>query len=551
MADNTKDYINKPFNARPVVLWAFFVFLTIIMCFWAHDVGWWVIAVWFVMILGFFTSLQILHEKVSFDKTLSFFATSRAFFLGTMMICVVVVVSFALTTHMYSSQQHFTGQAELRGIVRSVTFGFEEGSGSIVLSGATFGSQEVRGRVRINFRNIDKEYLAYFETGNVVSMPAIIRPTNPSSFSINNNIRYSASVNQVSVNFVGLSGDLRSVVMRLAQNFLGGHMSEDSSSVIYSMLFGDKSSLEEDVRESFSLTGLAHVLAVSGLHVGLIVGLLVLVLRFLRIPKRTQFFIILLALLTYAYLADFRYSIIRASIMFSAVLFGRLFVRRRIELISSICLAGIIIMIIWPYAILAWSFQLSFACLVGIALFSKPTDAWLRKIIPGGKKGSLKGVDGSGGYLTYSSKDSGFVSNLREATINSTMLYVVTTITTFPLLISYFSYFPIIGLVANILLLPLLIVAFQLGVIAITTYIGYPLLYLADWIVFAIVRTSDWLASIPWGSVTIYSTGAEYMLYFAGLVALSRFTFIKKRYRYISAGVLFGLYGAVLLVLNT
>jgi len=306
-------------------------------------------------------------------------------------------------------------------------------------------------------------------------------------------------------------------------------MSEDSAELMYSMLFGDRSELGEEIRESFTLTGLAHVLAVSGLHVGLIVAILLWILKFFKAGKKTQFIVILLTLILYVYMADFRYSIMRASIMFLILLFNRLFLRR-IETISSISLAAIIILILFPHSILSLSFQLSFACLIGIALFYRPISGWLEKKV-------------------FTPVQPWWVDKFRKGLVTGLTLYLVTAITTFPLLVGTFGYFPLIGLIANVLLLPIIILAFQMSVIALVTWVGFPLLWVVDRMIWLVLRVSDWLAAISWQRLEITQQGFWYLFYFLALILLTRFIFIKKKTsRYLAAGILLSIYAISLLV---
>ena len=56
-------------------------------------------------------------------------------------------------------------------------------------------------------------------------------------------------------------------------------MSEENANITYAMLFGDKSGIDNETRNDFQISGIAHILAVSGLHVGLVAGLLAWILK--------------------------------------------------------------------------------------------------------------------------------------------------------------------------------------------------------------------------------------------------------------------------------
>jgi len=307
-------------------------------------------------------------------------------------------------------------------------------------------------------------------------------------------------------------------------------MNDTSAELMYAMMFGDRSSLDNEIRETFSATGLAHVLAVSGLHVMLIMGIVVAILKLFRVPKKYQLILVILLLCFYTYLADFRYTIMRASIMFILLFINSLFLRRG-DFLSAISFAAIIILILFPHALWSASFQLSFACMYGIALFSRPVGQGLERITPFAKVKWLKGF--------------------RKGYIKGINLYTTTAITTFPFLIYYFGNFPAIGLFANVLLLPFIILAFQMSVIALFTWVGFPLLWVVDWIVIVCLRIADWFASIDFLRLYISTTGAWYLFYFVGLVFLSRFVFMKRLHKYIVASLLFSVYLVSILIQNS
>ncbi len=74
---STKDvdrYIDRPFNIRPMCMWAFFVFITVLVCLWSNTAGVWVVAVWFaVLFIGFFASQYVRGD----DKVLRFLGAER------------------------------------------------------------------------------------------------------------------------------------------------------------------------------------------------------------------------------------------------------------------------------------------------------------------------------------------------------------------------------------------------------------------------------------------------------------------------------------------
>ncbi|MCL2755587.1 MAG: ComEC/Rec2 family competence protein [Firmicutes bacterium] len=526
MTKDSQTYIDKPFNVRPLVLWAIIVGLTIFFGNLSISYGWWIIGIWLGVIIGFFILLNAIKNKHK-DRVFVFLAGNKSFFVATIVLILAAIVSFGITTMVYSNQYHFTGNGEVTGIVRAHRID-DDGFGSVTLANVRFNDQSVSGRVRINVRNLNEESIANISFGNIIRTEAVLSPINVSGFSVNNRIRYSASINGVDIEFIRQSNDFRSIALRHSYNFLHRFMSDGPANLIYSMMFGDRSTLDDEVQQDFRLNGLAHVLAVSGLHVGLIVAIVLGFLKILRLDKKYQFLILIFVVCFYTYLADFRVSILRSGIMFLVLAGNRLLIRRP-DFLSSICLAFVIILVLFPYSLFSLGFQLSFGCMFGIALFNRPITNGLKK------------------FLNVPVPFEKF----RNLVVSSISMYTTTAITTFPFIIATFGFYSAIGIFANLLLLPILILAFQLSAIALVTYVGFPLLYLVDVMLRFVLHASNALANMSWGQIYINTNSWIMWFYFLGLVIMSRFIFMRRRYRYISAAILFGIYGLALLVLNT
>ncbi|MCF7870204.1 MAG: ComEC/Rec2 family competence protein [Candidatus Omnitrophica bacterium] len=120
-------------------------------------------------------------------------------------------------------------------------------------------------------------------------------------------------------------------------------------------------------KEYIQNAGLSHLLAISGLHVGLISLILFYFLRFFQISFRAILFILSIFLLFYIAVTGFRPSTQRAVIMYFVFAFG-FFIKRRVELLNSLGLAGVILVLLSPPIIYDIGFQLSFLAVFGIVL---------------------------------------------------------------------------------------------------------------------------------------------------------------------------------------
>ncbi|MDD5015325.1 MAG: ComEC/Rec2 family competence protein [Atribacterota bacterium] len=129
--------------------------------------------------------------------------------------------------------------------------------------------------------------------------------------------------------------------------------------LLMGMLLGEKSFIPPDLKEVFADAGIMHILAVSGLHVGIIAMALLAFLNILRCPKKLKLLTLIFMLIMYASITGFRPSVLRATIMFILLIGGRLINRNR-NLNISLFFAAFLILLSNPLILYDAGFLLSF-----------------------------------------------------------------------------------------------------------------------------------------------------------------------------------------------
>lgn len=145
------------------------------------------------------------------------------------------------------------------------------------------------------------------------------------------------------------------------------HIGEQDFAVIAAMTMGDKSALNQETKEAYSISGTSHILAVSGLHIGIIFQLIILLLGGKRRSKLT---IILSTTIVWAYVIfiGFPASAVRAATMLSIYSMVLLSLRPDPTL-NTLALAYIIMVLVNPFNIFDIGFQMSFLAVGSILLF--------------------------------------------------------------------------------------------------------------------------------------------------------------------------------------
>lgn len=228
------------------------------------------------------------------------------------------------------------------------------------------------------------------ETGQIVQFRArlseIPPPQNPGAFD-NKRYRFFQNIHHQSY---WKEGDYQVVGQRplpalerwrMRQIAMWKELLQDPSefSIASAMVLGYKDELPEEIRTTYAQTGASHVLAVSGLHVGLIY----LILNFFLSRLRWRFLKILLSLAGiwgFAMLTGATPSVLRASTMFSFVMIGKQ-MRRPISIYNSLAASAFLLLWINPLWLFHIGFQLSYLAVLGIVVFQP---LWYQLWIPSG-----------------------------------------------------------------------------------------------------------------------------------------------------------------------
>lgn len=153
----------------------------------------------------------------------------------------------------------------------------------------------------------------------------------------------------------------------------------DGGKMLAAMLLGAREELPPDVEESFRQSGTVHLLAISGLHVGMVAVAVWLVMGITGAPERLRSIVVILCVVCYVFISGTRPPAVRAAVMVVLVALGGLVNRRQIT-INSLALAALVILIFSPGEIFMRGFQLSFLAVLAIVHFYRPVRALLDRL---------------------------------------------------------------------------------------------------------------------------------------------------------------------------
>ena len=279
-------------------------------------------------------------------------------------------------------------------------------------------------------------------------------------------------------------------------------VSEPAGAFGNAILLGIRDGLPESVVNDFRSTGASHLLAISGLHVGMALVMAVS-LGALAFGRRRGLYLLLplVAIWTYALLSGASPSAVRATAM-GTVYLAALAVGRPRSLIPALALAALVMTAIDPRILFSISFQLSFAAMLGISVYVERVH---ERLVP---------QPASGG--------------LRSAIVGTVGVSVAATLATAPLVALYFGHMPLVGLPTTLLSLPAVPFALVFHAIAAVAglasdMVALPFAWLAWLFSSYVISVVSALARVPAVTISLgeYGTALVWIYYvFLATIAL-------------------------------
>ncbi|MFT4524113.1 MAG: competence protein ComEC [Bacteroidia bacterium] len=395
----------------------------------------------------------------------------------------------------------------------------KERSIKLSVNAISLDSSEISGKAFIYLEKSDSAKT--LKNGDRLLISAVLNPIttpgNPHEFNYPRYLRFHGVFRQAYVtsdrwirtgardgfNLLGSLADLRTILLnQLDRNIF----SENERAIVAALTLGYKQELDPETTRAFAGAGAMHVLAVSGLHVGILYTMIMMLFGFLTKVKHGDMiraFLVIGLLLSYAALTGMSASVFRASIMFSFVAWARAS-KRYSNIYNTLTASAFLLLLFDPYLIMQVGFQLSYAAVLGI-VFIHP---WL-----------FSQVVVKNRFLDWA--------------WNITCVSIAAQVATFPLGLLYFHQFPNYFLFSNWVVIPLAtfimyagMAFFGLGWIPL---LKEPLAIVLKWLAWLLNEFVILIESLPFSmlqgiDITVIETG---MIYTA---LISIFVLIMERH---------------------
>ena len=385
------------------------------------------------------------------------------------------------------------------------------------------------GRLQANFE-LDSSSI-YYKYGDLILLNSkiikISGPENPNAFNpaayfALSNVYHQTYVRSKNTKRIGqhkgniayqLLIDWRKYLSSVFERHLSG--SPNEKAVASALVLGVRSEFSSDLKNAYADTGATHVLSVSGLHVGLVAGLLGWLIKRIKRKKMDRFsqreIAILLAFIWfYVLLTGASASVLRSGLMFSFVILATL-VRRKISVYNSLASSAFALLCLEPKFLYDIGFQLSYLALFGIVFFHP----YIYKL------------------LFFKNKFADWAWNL-------TAVGFAAQLATLPLGLFYFHQFPTYFWLSGLAVIPLSTVALYSG-IALLVCDWIPVLgYLAGWLTYCSIAIMNAcifaIQSLPFAVISGFWLGlSEMLLLYTAIFAMAvGLIYSKRSFKFLS-----------------
>ena len=303
--------------------------------------------------------------------------------------------------------------------------------------------------------------------------------------------------------------------IRSSQTFVRNSLNDatdpKTAGLLTALLLGDKSTIDENMKLDFANTGVIHVLAVSGLHVGYVLIILTIFASIIRIPWGWNRVVIILGLFAFCALTGGKPSVVRASIMAGLYVISPI-VNRPVNIWNIIGFAACLLLAYDPLYIMGLGFILSFSAVISIIYFY----GLFEKLLPEA--------------INPTHIQNLFIKN----TLSLFLVSLSAQIGTLPITAAFFHKIPIISLVANVIIVPIVgvivVVGFMIIALSFSPFfsvlagkVAWLLQIIISW--FARFFSSFSFSSIPVEQIVLFDVA----LY--GLMILGIFLVFQSKYR--------------------
>src|SRR5258706_9192065 len=263
--------------------------------------------------------------------------------------------------------------------------------------------------------------------------------------------------------FIYYSHQVRAWCMKKINEFVSG---KDERAIAIALVLGVTDGIDNDLQNAYAASGAMHVLAVSGMHVGIIYAIILLLFKPLNKFKNSKWvaaIVSLVCLWVFSFITGNSPSVLRAVTMFSFIAIARPF-GMRTNIYNTLAASAFVLLIYNPYLIMSVGFQLSYLAVLGIVYLQRPL------------------------YQLWEIENT-----IGDWTWKITCVSIAAQASTFALGLLYFHQFPTYFLISNLFVIPLSTLVLLVGIFLLSISFISPLAALVGLILEGLIKALNWI----------------------------------------------------------
>ncbi len=279
-----------------------------------------------------------------------------------------------------------------------------------------------------------------------------------------------------------------------------------TAAFLTAILLGEKAGISPDIKSDFQNSGVAHVLAISGLHVSFVVLLIYILISVFPVSFRWHNLLTILVLTFYAFLTGANPPVIRATLMVSIYMLG-IILERKPNIYNTVFTAAFVILLFSPNQLFSVGFQFSFLAVLSILFFYnqlQPLEKRILQRLPAGRAGIWA--------------DRGLVKPF--------LVSLAAQLGTIPLMAIYFHKIPLISFVLNLVVIPLAGLVVPAGILVLAiSYLSFGLANLVGEFLHAVIQILFFIvhqaANLPLAYIQLTKVSVSEILLYLLLLGLA------------------------------
>ena len=457
-----------------------------ILCGYSIMFGRWILPIIFVVALGATLTILLIRKNKLYVILLFVF-----------IFTIVGTALFQANLYNQQKQEVVARQVVLTGRVTDIGR-MGKNSNLLYLEDCTYDNVKIPGRVQVSV--YDGGEIA---TGDILTMCGTLRSTYPFAENFNstymrNNCNYQltdATIYAQQKGQLTLAENIRKYIFEQCEQNMFQY-----SGLMYALITGDGDVIDQQVKQNYQSAGMIHLVAVSGMHLVYIITIIGFFINKLKLNPLAEFAIMIGPLVFFCYICGWAPSILRALLMTVCTYLVR-WLSGRYDMLIALSWSVLVLLFVNPCYLFDIGWQLSVMSVLGMATVHLRIDRFLKS-----KK----------------------MPKIVYAFLSALSISLSCTLSTFATVAYYFGEVPILGVLSNLIGVPLMSWAFTVGLVGLLPWVFRYALHLADLILYVVSKVAEIVASWNIAVVALSTVAVAIAVTIVWLFVVGQYVNLKK-----------------------